>query len=103
MALTRVVYFSLIFVIALYLQNGLHRSALESGLTLLTWIVAFGAENGLVAPRDPPWANAAGNMAKQNKAEANRLRVSMVRLRRSPYSFARHVCSVKCFVVVCVF
>jgi MFS family permease len=52
LALTRVVYFSLIFVIALYLQNGLHRSALESGLTLLTWIVAFGA-SGIVYPLIP--------------------------------------------------
>jgi MFS family permease len=47
MALTRMVYFSLIFVMALYLQDGLHESALESGLSLMTWVVAYGVSGML--------------------------------------------------------
>jgi hypothetical protein len=47
MALTRIVFFSLIFVMALYLQSGLHKSALESGLSLLTWMVAYGVSGPL--------------------------------------------------------
>jgi hypothetical protein len=47
MALTRIVFFSLIFVMAIYLQNGLHESALDSGLSLLAWMVAYGISGPL--------------------------------------------------------
>ena len=36
-------YFSLLFVLALYLQRGLGHSALFSGLALVSWVAAFGA------------------------------------------------------------
>ena len=52
MAITRIVFFSLIFVMALYLQTGLHKSAFESGLSLLTWMVAYGV-SGPVYPIVP--------------------------------------------------
>ncbi len=52
MAITRVVYFSLIFVMAIYLQSGLHESAFESGLSLLTWLIAYGI-SGLLYPLVP--------------------------------------------------
>jgi MFS family permease len=52
MALTRVVYFSLLFVIAVYLQGGLHQTALQSGLALLSWLVAYGV-SGAVYPAVP--------------------------------------------------
>jgi MFS family permease len=35
-------YFALLFVLALYLQRGLGRSALYSGLALVSWVAAFG-------------------------------------------------------------
>jgi hypothetical protein len=34
-------------VMALYLQAGLHESALESGLSLMTWVVAYGVSGML--------------------------------------------------------
>jgi MFS family permease len=52
MALTRIVWFSLIFVMALYLQSGLHESAFQSGLALLAWLIAYGV-SGLLYPLFP--------------------------------------------------
>jgi hypothetical protein len=46
-------YYGLLFTLALYLQQGLGRSALVSGLTLVSWVVAFGAA-GQVVRRLPP-------------------------------------------------
>ncbi len=45
-------YFSLLFTLALYLQEGLGKSALYSGLALVSWVVAFGI-GGPVVPRVP--------------------------------------------------
>jgi predicted MFS family arabinose efflux permease len=45
-------YFALLFTLALYLQEGLGESALQSGLTLVSWVLAFGA-GGLLVPRAP--------------------------------------------------
>jgi MFS family permease len=45
-------YFSLLFTLALYLQEGLGKSALYSGLALVSWVVAFGI-GGPVVPRIP--------------------------------------------------
>lgn len=41
-------YFSTLFVLALYLQQGLGRSALYSGLSLVTWVAAFGVAGPLL-------------------------------------------------------
>ena len=41
-------YYALLFTLALYLQQGLDRSALVSGLTLVPWVAAFGAAGQLV-------------------------------------------------------
>jgi hypothetical protein len=46
-------YYGLLFTLALYLQQGLGRSALESGLTLVSWVAAFGAA-GQIVRRLPP-------------------------------------------------
>src|SRR5262249_5975907 len=35
-------YYALLFTLAVYLQQGLGRSALASGLTLVSWVAAFG-------------------------------------------------------------
>jgi MFS family permease len=43
-------YFTLLFVLALYVQVGLGESALTSGLTLICWVVAYGFA-GPVYPR----------------------------------------------------
>jgi MFS family permease len=40
--LARLTYFSLLFVLALYLQDGLHASALVSGASLAIWALATG-------------------------------------------------------------
>lgn len=48
----RVAYFTLLFVLALYVQTGLGESALTSGLTLICWVVAYGFA-GPVYPRLP--------------------------------------------------
>ena len=48
----RSTYFSLLFVLALYVQNGLGESALASGATLLPWVFAYGIA-GPVYPRLP--------------------------------------------------
>jgi predicted MFS family arabinose efflux permease len=45
-------YFSLLFVLALYLQQGLGKSALYSGLALVSWVAAFGI-GGPVFPYVP--------------------------------------------------
>ena len=45
-------YFSLLFTLALYLQQGLGKSALYSGLALVSWVAAFGI-GGPVYPRLP--------------------------------------------------
>jgi MFS family permease len=41
-------YYALLFTLAQYLQQGLGRSALISGLTLVPWVAAFGAAGQLV-------------------------------------------------------
>ncbi len=46
-------YYGLLFTLALYLQQGLGRSALVSGLTLVSWVAAFGAA-GQIVRRLPP-------------------------------------------------
>ena len=48
----RVTYFALLFVLALYVQTGLGQSALTSGLSLLSWVAAYGIA-GPVYPRLP--------------------------------------------------
>ena len=56
-------YYGLLFTLALYLQQGLGRSALVSGLTLVSWVVAFGAAGQIVRrlpPRFGPLAAPAG-------------------------------------------
>ncbi|MGI5205966.1 MFS transporter [Spirillospora sp. CA-108201] len=45
-------FYAMMFVLALYLQDGLGRSALFSGLVLLPWVAAFGIAGPLV-PRLP--------------------------------------------------
>jgi MFS family permease len=45
-------YFSLLFTLALYLQQGLGKSALYSGLALVSWVAAFGI-GGPVYPHIP--------------------------------------------------
>jgi predicted MFS family arabinose efflux permease len=46
-------YAGLLFTLALYLQNGLGRTPLYSGLVLLTWVAGFGAA-GILIRRLPP-------------------------------------------------
>lgn len=46
-------YFSLLFTLALYLQEGLGKSALYAGLAPISWMAAFGI-GGLVVPYAPP-------------------------------------------------
>ncbi|MHB8619527.1 MAG: MFS transporter [Chloroflexota bacterium] len=41
-------YFSLLFILALYLQQGLGESALYSGLALVSWVAAFGVGGPLL-------------------------------------------------------
>jgi MFS family permease len=41
-------YYAMLFTLAQYLQDGLGRSALVSGLTLVPWVAAFGAAGQLV-------------------------------------------------------
>jgi MFS family permease len=56
-------YYGLLFTLALYLQQGLGRSALASGLTLVSWVAAFGAAGQIVRrlpPRFGPHAAPAG-------------------------------------------
>jgi predicted MFS family arabinose efflux permease len=42
-------YFAMLFVLALYLQQGLGRSALYSGLALVSWVAAFGVAGPVLA------------------------------------------------------
>jgi hypothetical protein len=56
-------YYGLLFTLALYLQQGLGRSALVSGLTLVSWVAAFGVAAQIVRrlpPRFGPLAAPAG-------------------------------------------
>ena len=56
-------YYALLFTLAQYLQQGLGRSPLVSGLTLVPWVAAFGLAGQLVRrlpPRAKPAAPAAG-------------------------------------------
>jgi MFS family permease len=48
----RMTYFSMLFVLALYVQTGLGQSALTSGVSLLSWVAAYGIA-GPVYPRLP--------------------------------------------------
>jgi predicted MFS family arabinose efflux permease len=41
-------YFALLFTLAIYLQDGLGRSPVASGLTLVSWVVAFGVPGRLI-------------------------------------------------------
>jgi MFS family permease len=41
-------YYALLFTLAVYLQQGLGRSALASGLTLVSWVAAFGVAGQLL-------------------------------------------------------
>jgi MFS family permease len=54
-------YYALLFTLAVYLQQGLGRSALASGLTLVSWVAAFGLAGQLlrrwgarIGPLAPP-------------------------------------------------
>jgi MFS family permease len=51
-ATANLTYFSLLFTLALYLQQGLGKSPLYSGLALVSWVAAFGI-GGPVVPRLP--------------------------------------------------
>lgn len=48
LAITTGTYYGLLFVLAQYLQDGLHRSALTSGLILVPWVAAFGVAGQIV-------------------------------------------------------
>ncbi|QMU74094.1 MFS transporter [Streptacidiphilus sp. P02-A3a] len=47
-AATRATYFALLFVLALYLQQGLGKSAFYSGAVLVAWVAAFGVTGPLL-------------------------------------------------------
>ncbi|WP_438490064.1 MFS transporter [Streptomyces sp. S186] len=47
-ATTRATYFALLFVLAQYLQAGLHKSATYLGLVLVSWVAAFGVSGPLL-------------------------------------------------------
>jgi MFS family permease len=48
-------YFSMLFVLALYLQQGLGKSALYSGLVLVSWVAAFGISGPLLGRLSAQW------------------------------------------------
>lgn len=50
-------YFAVLFTLALYLQQGLGKSAAYSGLALVSWVAAFGVP-GPVLGRFPGWVRA---------------------------------------------
>ncbi|MFD2467622.1 MFS transporter [Amycolatopsis silviterrae] len=50
--LTTATYVGLLFVLALYLQQGLGAGAAEAGLAMVSWVAAFGVA-GLLLPRFP--------------------------------------------------
>jgi EmrB/QacA subfamily drug resistance transporter len=52
-AATRATYFAILFVVALYLQQGLGKSPLYSGLAVVPWVAAFGITGPLLG-RVPP-------------------------------------------------
>jgi len=54
LAASTATYFALMFVLALYLQQGLGKSPLFSGLVLVSWVAAFGSAGPLL-PRCPQW------------------------------------------------
>ena len=60
-------YYALLFTLALYLQQGLGRSPLVSGLTLVSWVAAFGLAGQIVRRvperRRPLYLALAGNGA----------------------------------------
>jgi MFS family permease len=51
-AMTRATYFALLFVLALYLQQGLGKSPAYSGLMLVSWVAAFGVAGPLLGRLD---------------------------------------------------
>lgn len=63
--LTRSTYAAILFVLALYLQQGLGKSPLYSGLALVSWVAAFGVVGpllGRIRTWDVSWAGPAGAM-----------------------------------------
>jgi MFS family permease len=48
-------YYALLFTLALFLQQGLHRSPLVSGLTLVSWVAAFGIAGQVVRRAPDRW------------------------------------------------
>ena len=63
--LTRSTYAAILFVLALYLQQGLGKSSLYSGLALVSWVAAFGVVGpllGRIRKHDIAWAGPAGTM-----------------------------------------
>lgn len=48
-ALATATYFAILFTLALYLQNGLGKSAAFSGLALVSWVAAFGIPGPVLA------------------------------------------------------
>jgi MFS family permease len=55
-AVATTTYAGLLFTLALYLQSGLGRTPLYSGLVLLTWVAGFGLA-GILIRRIPPYAH----------------------------------------------
>lgn len=53
-AIATATYFAVLFTLALYLQQGLGKSAAYSGLALVSWVAAFGIP-GPVLGRAPAW------------------------------------------------
>ena len=49
-------YYALLFTLALYLQQGLGRSPLVSGLTLVSWVAAFGLAGQIVRRLPERWS-----------------------------------------------
>jgi MFS family permease len=61
MAVATSTYYALMFTLAQYLQGGLGRSPVVSGLTLVPWVAAFGLAGQVVRRTgDRPWVPAAG-------------------------------------------
>lgn len=55
-------YFSMLFVVALYLQEGLHESARASGATLVAWVAAYGCAGPALARWRGPSREAASTI-----------------------------------------
>jgi MFS family permease len=65
LALGTSTYFALLFVLALYLQQGLGKSPTESGLALVPWVAAFGIAGpvlGRASARVKSWAAPVGSL-----------------------------------------